>query len=104
MGAIVLVAVTAATTSFVLDRRQREEVPFDGELVTVFVSTEDIPANQPLDPLVKEGVFAEVSIPKKLLVDGAVTDLLQVEGSKTTTVILANEQITTARLTSISAP
>jgi hypothetical protein len=37
-----------------------------------------------------------------LLVRGAVTDLLQVEGSMTTTVILANEQITTIRLTTFA--
>lgn len=104
IGAIVLVVATAATSSFVLDRRQSEEVPFDGELVTVVVSTEDIPANQPLDPLVEEGVFQELQIPADLLVAGAVTDLLQVEGSSTTTVILANEQISTARLTSNFAP
>lgn len=103
IGAIVLVVATAAITSFVLDR-QSEEVPFDGELVTVFVSKEDIPTGQPLDPLVKEGVFAEIGIPQKMLVEGAVTDLLQVEGSRTTTVILANEQISTARLTSNFAP
>lgn len=68
-------------------------------MVTVFVAKEDIPANQPLDPLVKEGVFAEIGIPQMMLVEEAVTDLLQVEGSMTTTVILANEQISTARLT-----
>ncbi len=100
IGAIVLVVATAASTFVVLDRRQSEQVPFDGEAVTVFVSTEDIPANQPLDPLVEQGVFAEILIPQMLLVEGAVTDLLQVEGSTTVTPILANEQISTARLTS----
>ncbi|MGH2640769.1 MAG: hypothetical protein ACRDGO_03620 [Actinomycetota bacterium] len=99
IGAIVLVVATAVSTFVVLDHRRSEAIPFDGELVTVVVSTEDISANQPLDPLVEEGVFAEISIPQDVLVAGAVTDLLQVEGSMTATPILANEQISTARLT-----
>lgn len=59
---------------------------------------EDIPANQRLDPLVERGVFVEVQLPLDWIVDGAVTDLKELEGTTTTTVILANEQIPVARL------
>jgi hypothetical protein len=98
IGAIVLVVGTAAITVVTLDNRGSEGVPFDGDLVTVFVSTEDILADQPLDPLVEEGVFTEIQIPRDLLVEGAITDLRQVEGVKTVALILANEQISTSRL------
>ena len=100
VGAIVLVVATAATTSFVLVRKPPEGVAIDGALVTVFVSTQDIPANQPLDPLVEQGVFREVQIPVDLLVAGAVTALVELEGATTVTPILANEQISTVWLTS----
>jgi hypothetical protein len=89
----------AAATSFLLAIQESKGVDIDTALVTVVVSTEDIPANQPLDPLVEEGVFQELQIPADLLVRGAVTDLHQVEGSRATTIILANEQISIVRLT-----
>ena len=72
--------------------------PVHVEWLTVTVSTEDIPANQLLDPLVEEGVFTEIQIPHDWFVEGAITDLRQLRGSITTTPILANEQITSARL------
>lgn len=103
IGAIVLVVATAAATSFLLGIRGSksvDSVDVDTALVTVIVSREDIPANQPLDPLVEDGAFEERQIPADLLVAGVVTNLLQVEGSTTVTPILANEQISTARLTS----
>ena len=100
VGAIVLVVATAATTSFVLVRKPLERAEIDRAVVTVFVSTEDIPANQPLDPLVEQGVFREVQIPVDLLVAGAVTSLPQVEGATTVTPILANQQLSTVWLTS----
>jgi hypothetical protein len=99
IGAIVLVVAMAAATSFLLAIQESKGVDIDTALTTVFVSTEDIPANQPHDPLDEKGIFSEVQIPSDLLVAGAVTDLLQVEGSMTTTVILANEQISIVRLT-----
>lgn len=105
IGAIVLFVAMGAATSFLLAIQESKSMDYgDTALLTVVVSTEDIPANQPLDRLVEEGVFQELQIPADLLVRGAVTDLHQVEGSRTTTVILANEQISIVRLTSNLAP
>ncbi len=57
IGAIVLVVAMAAATSFLLSIQESKGVDFDTAFVTVVVSTEDIPANQPLDPLVEEGTI-----------------------------------------------
>jgi hypothetical protein len=67
-------------------------------LLTVIVSTRDIPAQQDLDPLVANGVFMEIQVPYDLLVEGAITDIRQLVHTTTTAVILKNEQIPEARL------
>jgi hypothetical protein len=99
VGAIVLVVAAAATALTIQDRRQWEGPPFDGTPVTVIVSMEDIPANQLLDPLIEDGVFEEFLLPRGILVEGAVTDVRDLYGLRTVTPILANEQISRARLT-----
>ena len=69
-----------------------------GELVTVVVPKQRIEANQRLDPLVEQGMFEEIKIPKAALVDGAITEVNDLRGLTTTTPVLKNEQISTARL------
>lgn len=76
----------------------------DSRLFTVIVSTEEIPRGQLLDPLIEKGVFVEIRIPPYAIVEGAVADLPKLRGMRTTTTILANEQIPTSRLTSDSCP
>ena len=99
IGAIVLVGAAAATTFVMLSLRVRPLAPLrGGELVTIIISTEEIPENQLLDPLIEQGVFEEIGVPADALVDGAVTDIEQLHDARTTTTILANEQISMARL------
>ena len=89
---------TAVATTFVLNLPSEEEAMVDFAFATVIVSKEDIPANQPLDSLIEEGFFVEISVPPDMLVDGAITDLNDLYGTTTAAVILANEQIPAVRL------
>jgi Flp pilus assembly protein CpaB len=99
IGSIVVAVVTAATIFVILDRPQPEETPIaDGELVTVIVSKQAIPANKLLDSLIEDGYFEEISVPRDALVEGAVTDIGDLRGMRTTTTIYATEQISTLRL------
>ena len=93
-----LVVATAVATTIVLNLQPKEDAMVDYAITKVIVSKEDIPANQLLDPLIEEGFFVEISVPPDMLVDGAITDLRQLRGSRTAAVILANEQIPAGRL------
>ena len=68
------------------------------------VSKQDIPANTPLNPLIDKGVFSQLKVPADAVVDGAVTDVSQLQGLTTTAPILANEQIPASRLDTGKAP
>lgn len=95
----IVLAVAAAAAVVLYTQGVKEEAAQGGELTTVIVATQEIPANQRLDSLVDQGLFSEIEVPQDALVGGAVTDLTQLEGATTTTPILANEQISTSRLT-----
>ncbi len=101
LGAIVLVVATAISIFALRALTAPTNDVIDGvALATVVVSTRDIQANRDLTPLIDRGVFMEIEVPVYALVEGAVTDVIQVEGAITTVEILKNEQISTARLTS----
>ena len=94
----VVLAVAAAAAVILYTQGVKEEARQGGELTTVIVSQQSIPANQRLNPLIEQGVFTEIEVPADALVDGAVTDLRQLENATSTTTILANEQISESRL------
>jgi pilus assembly protein CpaB len=96
----IVLAVGAAAAVVLYTQGVKEEAVRGGELTTVIVATVDIPANQRLDPLIEQGLFEEIRVPADALVGGAVTSLTDLQGETTTTPILANEQISTARLSS----
>lgn len=96
----IVLAVGAAAAVVLYTQGVKEEAERGGQLTTVIVATQDIPANQRLDPLIDQGLFAEIDVPSDALVGGAVTTLTDLEGETTTTPILANEQISTSRLSS----
>ena len=98
---IVLVAVTTISIVALKALTTPDQNPYgEDQVVTVIVSTERIEANKRLDPFIGRGVFQAISVPSYALVEGAVTDVIQMEGTITTVAILKNEQISTARLTS----
>ena len=94
----VVLAVAAAAAVVLYTQGVKEDAEQGGELTTVIVASQKIDANQPLDPLIEQGIFTELDIPQDALVEGAVTDLSQMEGATTTTTVLANEQISSSRL------
>jgi pilus assembly protein CpaB len=94
----IVLAVGAAAAVVLYTQGVKEEAEQGGQLTTVIVATQEIPANQRLDPLIEEGLFEEIQVPQDALVGGAVTSLDDLVGATTTTPILANEQISTSRL------
>jgi pilus assembly protein CpaB len=100
----VVLAVAAAAAVILYTQGVKETARTGGELKTVIVSTQEIPPNQQLDPLIEQGIFSEIEVPASALVDGAVTDINELAGETTTTPILENEQISTSRLSSAETP
>jgi pilus assembly protein CpaB len=100
----IVLAVAAAAAVILYTQGVKEDAVRGGDLTPVIVSTQEIPANQQLDPLIDQGIFSEIQVPGDALVGGAVTDVEQLRGVTTTTPILANEQISTQRLSSAETP
>ena len=96
----VVLAVAAAAAVVLYTQGVKEDAERGGSLVRVIVSNQNIPPSQPLDSLIDSGAFGEVQVPEDTLVDGAVTDIRQLEGQTTVAEILANEQIPLSRLSS----
>jgi pilus assembly protein CpaB len=100
----VVLAVAAAAAVILYTQGVKEDARSGGQLTNVIVSTQDIPANQLLDPLIDQGIFTEIQLPADALVESAVTDVQALRGVTTSTPILANEQISTSRLSSAERP
>jgi Flp pilus assembly protein CpaB len=94
----VVLAVAAAAAVVLYTQGVKEDATKGGELTKVIVASQEIPANQRLDTLINQGVFTEIEVPTDALVDGAITDTRQLKGLTTVTPILANEQISSSRL------
>jgi Flp pilus assembly protein CpaB len=94
----IVLAVAAAAAVVLYVQGVKQDVEVGSNLTTVIVATQDIPANQSLDPLIDQGLFREVRLPADALVTGVVTNTDQLRDVTTTTPILANEQISTSRL------
>lgn len=104
MGSRGLAAVTAivlaaaATMAVFLYVRGVERSQTDGIDVRVVVAKQDILAGTELDGLIEDGAFDYADIPEDAKVEGAITSLGDLEGKKTSSPILAGEQISTARI------
>jgi hypothetical protein len=97
---VVLAAAVAIAVLYVNGSRGGEcgGAACGGPLVMVIIATEDVPANQRLDPLIENGVFEEIMVPQVVLLHGAITDLDDLRGLMTATHVFANEQMSTALL------
>lgn len=93
-----LLAVAAAAAVVLYTNGVKQQAQTGGNLKTVIVATQDIPAGTSLDDLVAKGGFKELSIPVDAVVQGAVSTVSQLRGQTTTAPIVANEQITTSSL------
>src|SRR5262245_50930583 len=95
----VVLAVLAAVGVIVYTSSVRENATSENT-TQVVTSSQDIPANTPLDPLVQSNVFKLTAIPNDAVVPDAVTDLTQLSGQVTSAPIYQNEQIPIDRLSS----
>jgi pilus assembly protein CpaB len=68
------------------------------DLVEVVVPKQEIPAGTRLDDVISAGGFTVQRIPPDAVVEGAATDLSQLQHRTTSSFILGGEQITSARL------
>lgn len=94
----VLLAAAAAAAVFLYVTNVKQNAETGGGTVAIVVAKEDIPASTDLDPLIEEGMFETRTVLRDDMVQGAVTDVLQLRGQRTAYPILAGEQIAAARL------
>jgi pilus assembly protein CpaB len=94
----VVLAVAAAAAVILYTQGVKKDAELGGELTTVIVASQTIPPSQQLDPLIDQGVFSELDVPRDTLVADAVTTIQELEGTTTVSEILANEQISQSRL------
>ena len=93
-----LLAVGATTAIFLYVQGVKRQAKPSANFVTVIVAKKDISPETRLDPLIQEGQFTTLSVPRDALVAGAVTALSDLSGQTTATFILKGEQISRARL------
>ena len=93
----VVLAVLAAVGVIVYTSNVRNNAINEGSS-SVLVSTVNIQANTPLDPLIAQGAFTTINVPPDAQVPDAVTDTTQLQGLTATAPIYPNEQIPLARV------
>jgi Flp pilus assembly protein CpaB len=93
----VVLAVLAAVGVIVYTSSVRENATSENT-TQVVTSSQDIPANTPLTPLVQSNVFRLTAIPNDAVVPDAVTDISTLDGAVTSAPIYQNEQIPQDRL------
>lgn len=95
--AVVLAGLaTAAVVVYVRGVKQQSTTTSGS--VSVVVAKSDIPAGAKLDDLIASGGFTTRSVPKAMIVQGAITSVAELQGKTAAQPILAGEQISTARL------
>ena len=65
---------------------------------SVIVSTQDIPPNTKLNPLVEAKVFRVIEVPNELVVEGALQTIDQLRGEWALQYIYENEQVPLGRI------
>jgi len=95
-----LLAVMAAAAVVLYTNGVKKDATSGGELATVIVATQNIPAGTSLDTLIESGAFKELNVPTDAVVEGAVTGLSELRGQTITTPIVANQQLATSSLSS----
>jgi Flp pilus assembly protein CpaB len=100
----VVLAALAAGAVILYTNGVKEDARSGGELTTVIVATQEIPAGTVLNPLLDSGAFKELAVPTDAIVTNAVTSLEDLRGTTTSAPILANEQISSSYLDTGEAP
>src|SRR4030095_13198457 len=86
-------AIVPVTARIPADEEAEDGDPRSAAFVTVIVPMDPIPGKRLLDPLIDHGILVELTIPGMTRIDGAVTDIEQLRGRRTTVALAANEQI-----------
>jgi len=97
--AIAVVLAVLAAVGVIVYTSSVKETAVNENTVPVLVSTQNIPANTALDPLIAQGVFTTANVPQTVVVADAVTSPDQLSGKTATAPIYANEAIPLARVT-----
>lgn len=98
-GVLAVVAATAAVVIISNDCRHNQvedDCPEDWAtpgMDHVLVLTRDVQPGQAMDPMIKAGGVIEIMVPMDALVDGAATDVSEIEGKTATRPIGKGEQI-----------
>jgi Flp pilus assembly protein CpaB len=95
-----VLALLAAVGVIVYTNSVKTNAVVGSGAVNVLVSKQDISANTALNPLISQGVFETITVPKDAVVSGAVTGESELQNQTTSAPIYANEQIPVSRLTS----
>jgi pilus assembly protein CpaB len=98
-----VLAVVAAGAMFLFANGVKNNAVGSGVATEVVVSTKDIPTNTNLNTLISQGAFKTIRVPTDAVVEGAVTNVSQLQNQTTTQPIFKNEQIPANRLSSGSA-
>jgi Flp pilus assembly protein CpaB len=98
-----VLAVVAAGAMFLFANGVKNNAVGSGVATNVVVSTKDIPTNTNLNTLISQGAFKTIRVPTNAVVEGAVTNVSQLQNQTTTQPIFKNEQIPVSRLSSGSA-
>jgi pilus assembly protein CpaB len=94
----VLLAIGATWAMFLYVQGVRSRAEEPPKMVSVVVPKQDISAGTVLDDLISENAFTSITVPENAIVEGAITDLAQLEQTTAAYPILAGEQISTLRL------
>ena len=99
----VLLAALATAAVVVYVRGVKQQSANASGMVKVIVAKGDVPAGASLNDLIASGAFVTKSVPRNLIVQGAVTSVAQLRGKTAAQPILAGEQISTSRLMGATA-
>ena len=101
-GLVVVLALVLATVAtvgvFLYSQGVKEDARTGGDLVTVYVSKVDIPANTDLNTLIAQGDFVTNEIPRDALIEGAITEITELRNRRNNVFIVAGEQIPVSRV------
>ena len=101
-GLVVVLALVLATLAtigvFLYAQGVKEDAKTGGDLVTVIVAKDDIPANTDLNTVIAQDGFVTLDVPRDALVADAITDVSQLRNRRNSVFIVAGEQIPVSRV------
>lgn len=101
-GLVVVLALVLATLAtigvFLYAQGVREDAKTGGDLVTVIVAKDDIPANTDLNAVIAADGFMTRDVPRDTLIQDAITEVSQLRNRRNSVFVVAGEQIPVSRV------